>query len=512
MNWVSNKVVTDIRNQLFTKIMRHSMDFFNRMQAGFLMSRIANDTRNMQVALTTISGDIFKQPVTIIGTVTVLLLMDWKFTVVTLVLFPICILPIRIFGRRARKAVQSEQKGTGLMSVTMQESFSGIRVIKSFTGEEHQEKVFRRSTQQQFSNLMRMVKAMEATGPLVEIIASVGVGLALFYVYETNLSAGEFFGLISGIFILYEPVKSLSKIHIVMQRSLGATTEIFSILDSVPTVQDRPSATELVSARGQIDFENVTFRYASGVEDAVQNLSLRVEPGKTYALVGASGAGKSTILSLLLRLYDPVAGTVKVDGHDLRTLTQESLRKQIGLVTQETFLFHDTIFKNIQFGRLNATPEEVYDAAQSAYAHDFIVAQPDGYETVIGDKGCLISGGQQQRLAIARALLKNAPILLLDEATSSLDSESEQQIQKALEKLSAGRTVIAIAHRLSTILSADQIVVMDRGQIKEIGTHAELIEKSGYYRRLYDLQFNQPTDEQHSESTPEPDVLEEELV
>ena len=512
MNWVSNKVVTDIRNQLFTKIMRHSMDFFNRMQAGFLMSRIANDTRNMQVALTTISGDIFKQPVTIIGTVTVLLLMDWKFTVVTLVLFPICILPIRIFGRRARKAVQSEQKGTGLMSVTMQESFSGIRVIKSFTGEEHQGKVFRRSTQQQFSNLMRMVKAMEATGPLVEIIASVGVGLALFYVYETNLSAGEFFGLISGIFILYEPVKSLSKIHIVMQRSLGATTEIFSILDSVPTVQDRPSATELVSARGQIDFENVTFRYASGVEDAVQNLSLRVEPGKTYALVGASGAGKSTILSLLLRLYDPVAGTVKVDGHDLRTLTQESLRKQIGLVTQETFLFHDTIFKNIQFGRLNATPEEVYDAAQSAYAHDFIVAQPDGYETVIGDKGCLISGGQQQRLAIARALLKNAPILLLDEATSSLDSESEQQIQKALEKLSAGRTVIAIAHRLSTILSADQIVVMDRGQIKEIGTHAELIEKSGYYRRLYDMQFNHPTDEPHSESTPEPDVLEEELV
>jgi subfamily B ATP-binding cassette protein MsbA len=508
MNWVSNKVVTDIRNQLFSKIVRHSMDFFNRMRAGFLMSRISNDTRNMQSALTTVSSDIFKQPVTIVGAVTVLLLMDWKFTVVTLILFPICILPIRIFGRRARQAVQREQKGMALMSVTMQESFSGIRVIKSFTREEQQEKSFRHSTQQQFSNAMRMVKATEAVGPLVEIIASIGVGLALFYVYATNLSAGRFFGLISGIFILYEPVKKLSKIHVIMQRSVAATAEIFSILDSVPSVQNAPAAAELVSSEGRIDFENVTFRYPSGADDAVRDLNLHIEPGKTYALVGASGAGKSTILSLILRLYDPTTGTVRIDNRNLRTLTQESLRKQIGLVTQETFLFHDTIFKNIQFGRLDATPEEIYAAARTAYAHDFIVAQSNGYETVIGDKGCLLSGGQQQRLAIARALLKNAPILLLDEATSSLDSESEKQIQMALEKLSAGRTVIAIAHRLSTILAADQIVVMDRGRIKEIGTHAELLEKSGHYRRLYDLQFNQATVEGVSESG----ILVEELV
>ena len=252
----------------------------------------------------------------------------------------------------------------------------------------------------------------------------------------------------------------------------------------------------------------MTFRYANTVTDAISNLALHIEPGKTYALVGASGAGKSTILSLILRLYDPTSGAVKIDGRDLRSVTQKSLRERIGLVTQETFLFHDTIFSNIQFGRLDATPEEVREAARAAYAHDFIMAQPKGYQTVIGDKGCLLSGGQQQRLAIARAVLKNAPILLLDEATSSLDSESEKQIQTALAELATGRTVVAIAHRLSTVLSVDQIVVMDGGRIKETGTHAELLEKSGYYRRLYDHQFNRIPEE----AATEPAFAIEELV
>jgi ATP-binding cassette, subfamily B, bacterial MsbA len=511
MNWVSNRVVMDIRNELFAKMVRHSMDFFNRIRAGFLMSRIANDTRSMQMALSTVSSDVFKQPITIVGAITALVLIDWKFTLVTLILFPACLIPIRIFGQRARRAVQHEQAGMGQMTVTMQETFSGIRVIKSFVREEHQEKTFKRSTQQQFANAMRMVKSMEAIGPLVETIASIGVGLALFYVYATKLPAGQFLGLICGIFLLYDPIKTLSKLHIVMQRSIGATTKIFGLLDSAPTVSDVAGAIDLTTSEGRIDFEHVTFRYATGITDAVQDLNLRIEPGKTYALVGPSGAGKSTILSLILRLYDPTSGAVRIDGQDLRNLSQKSLRQQIGLVTQETFLFHDTIFKNIQFGRLAATPEEVYAAAETAFAHDFVTAQPQGYNTVIGDKGCLLSGGQQQRLAIARALLKDAPILLLDEATSSLDTESEKQIQRALERLVAGRTVIAIAHRLSTILSADQIVVMDGGRIKEVGTHAELLEKSGHYRRLYDLQFNRLTEEP-SETRPEPDVLEEELV
>src|SRR5216110_3456600 len=314
--------------------MHHSMDFFNRMQSGFLMSRIANDTRNMQQALASVSSDVFKQPVTIVGAVSVLLLMDWKFTVVTLILFPLCLLPIRVYGKRARKAVQNEQAGMAEMVVTMQETFAGIRVINSFAREAHQEKEFKRSNQMQFSQMMRIIRSLEAVGPLVETMAAIGVGIALLYVYAANLSVGRFFGLISGIFILYDPIKTLSRIHIVMQRSVAATTAIFSILDSEPAVRDTPNAVALSSSEGRIDFENVTFRYANTTTDAISNVSLHFESGKTHALVGASGAGKSTILSLILRLYDPTSGAVKIDARDLRAVTQKSLREQMGLVTQ----------------------------------------------------------------------------------------------------------------------------------------------------------------------------------
>ena len=497
--WVSAKVLTDIRTQLFGKMLSHSMDFFNKMQSGFLMSRITNDTRMMQNALSSLSSDLFKQPIAIISGVGVLLYMDWKFTIVTLVLFPSCLIPLSMYGRRARKAVKGEQEEMGQMVVTMQETFAGIRVVKSFAREDHQEKSFRRSNRIQFQNMMRIVRSTEAISPLVESIAAIGVGFALLYVYFAHLPAAKFMALIAGIFLLYDPIKTLSRMHIMMQRSIQATVEIFRILDLTSSVEDQPGAQILPHSRGALELDRVTFRYVGGVEDALKDFSLKIEPGKSYALVGASGAGKSTILSLILRLYDPTSGEIRIDGRDLRSVTQRSLRQQIGLVSQETFLFHDTILKNIQFGRLDATEEEIYAAAKTAYAHDFIMEQPNGYQTVIGDKGCLLSGGQQQRLAIARALLKNAPILLLDEATSALDSESEQQIQLALERLAKGRTVIAIAHRLSTILSADQIVVMEKGRIKEVGTHAELLEESGYYRRLYDLQFNRNPDEPGAE-------------
>jgi ATP-binding cassette, subfamily B, bacterial MsbA len=497
--WVSAKVLTDIRTQLFGKMLSHSMDFFNKMQSGFLMSRITNDTRMMQTALASISSDLFKQPIAIVSGVAVLLYMDWKFTIVTLVLFPSCLVPLTMYGKRARKAVKGEQEEMGQMVVTMQETFAGIRVVKSFAREEHQEKSFRRSNRIQFDNMMRITRSTEAISPLVESIAAMGVGFALLYVYFEHLPAAKFMALIAGIFLLYEPIKTLSKMHIMMQRSIQATVEIFRILDSASSVEDQPSALTLSHSQGSLELEHVTFRYVGGVEDALKDFSLKILSGKSYALVGASGAGKSTILSLILRLYDPTSGVVRIDGRDLRSITQKSLRQQIGLVSQDTFLFHDTILKNIQFGRLDATQGEIQAAAEAAYAHDFIMAQPKGYDTIIGDKGCLLSGGQQQRIAIARALLKNAPILLLDEATSALDSESEQQIQLALERLAQGRTVIAIAHRLSTILSANQIVVMEKGRIKEVGTHAELLENSGYYRRLYDLQFNRNPEEPGAE-------------
>jgi subfamily B ATP-binding cassette protein MsbA len=501
MNWVSNRAVTDIRNELFRKIINQSMDFFNRMQAGVLMSRISNNTAAMQVALTQVSSDVFKHPITILFALVVLIYMDWKFTLAALIVFPSCIVPIQVFGKRARRAMQEQQEDLGKMSVTMQETFAGIRVVKSFAREEHQEKSFARSTMLQFRNMMRMVKATEATGPIIEVLAAIGVFWAFLYVHATGGEIGRFFALVTGIFILYDPAKNLSKLRIIMQRSVAAVEGIFAILDTPITVQDAPGAKPLQRSEGRIDFENVTFRYAGTSINALSQVTLKIEPGKSYALVGASGAGKSTILSLILRLYDPTSGAVRIDGKDLRGLTQQSLREQIGLVTQETFLFHDSIYNNILFGRLDATRDDVYRAAQMAYAHEFILAQPKKYDTVVGDKGMLLSGGQQQRLAIARAVLKNAPILLLDEATSALDSESEKQIQMALQTLAAGKTVVAIAHRLSTILSSDQIIVMENGRLKEIGTHAELLAKSGYYRRLYDLQFNRGAE--HKDPAPE---------
>src|SRR5438045_7119648 len=289
MQWVSNRVVSDIRNQLFSKMVRNSMDFFNKARSGFLMSLITNNTRVMQMALQTVGSDVFKQPITIVGAITVLLLMDWKFTVVTLILFPLCLLPLRIYGRRARKAVQNEQAGMAEMVVTMQETFAGIRVIKSFAREAHQEKEFKRSNQMQFSQMMRIIRSLEAVGPLVETMAAIGVGIALLYVYAANLSVGRFFGLISGIFILYDPIKTLSKIHLVMQRSMAATTSIFSILDSKPTVQDAPNAVELRSSQGRIDFENVTFRYGNTTTDGVSKMTSRFESRNNSALVGVSG-------------------------------------------------------------------------------------------------------------------------------------------------------------------------------------------------------------------------------
>jgi subfamily B ATP-binding cassette protein MsbA len=490
MAWVALRVLADIRSKLYTHILRQSLEFFNRERSGNLISRVANDTRMAQTALTSISSDLIKQPLTIISAFAVLIHLDWKFTIVSLFLFPVCMIPIVYYGKKVRRQGKLEEEKVGSMMSILQESFAGIRVIKAFAREEYETEHFDSLSKEQFKSGVRVRKAIEIVSPMVEAVSAVGVGLALFYVWYTHLSAAKFLALLAGIFMLYDPVKKLSRIHLVMQQCFNATHNIFEILHREPSIKDRPDAVDIQGSSGEIQMEDVTFRYRPGLPAALRSLDLHIEPGRYYALVGSSGAGKSTILSLLLRFYEPEGGVIKLDGRDISTIRQNSLREQIGMVSQDTFLFHDSILNNIRYGRLNATKDEMIEAAKQAYAHDFIMLQPNGYETVIGDKGCLLSGGQQQRVSIARALLKNAPVLLLDEAMSALDSEAEREIQAALDRLSEGRTVIAIAHRLSTVLKADQIVVMDRGEIREMGTHKELLETSTIYRKLYDLQFN----------------------
>lgn len=495
MLWVSVRVLDDIRQKVFRHTLRQSMEFFNKSKAGELVQTVFNQTRMAQQALTTIAGDIVKQPISIVSALFVLFYIDWQFTLLSFLIFPLCLVPVAVVSRKVRKAGAREEEEAGQLMVVMHEAFAGVRVVKTHAREEYEAQRFNAANQQIMRFIMRWRKALEMSGPLVETIASFGVAAALVWAWKRNLGFDKFIALNGGMVLLYPPFKALSRIHLTMQKCLAATTKVFELLDRRPSIEDAPGATALPTARGTIAFENVSFSYG-GERAAVHGVSLEIPPGTTCALVGASGAGKSTLLALLQRLYEPQGGAIRIDGHDISRVTQDSLRENIATVSQDIFLFHDTIANNIRYGRLEATPQEIEEAARQAYAHDFICQQPHGYETIIGDKGCLLSGGQQQRISIARALLKNAPILLLDEAMSALDSESEKQIQAALETLTSGRTVIAIAHRLSTILKANQIVVLDAGLIKEIGTHRELFAKSGAYRRLYDLQFNRDPEEE----------------
>lgn len=491
--WVGQKVLIDIRAKLMTHISMQSLDYFNETRAGSLIQRIFNETLAIQGVITMLIAYL-SQPIAIISGVAVLLKLNWLFTVGALVLLPCCIVPVLSLGKKIRRAAISEQLERGEMMVILHEMISGIKVIKSFARLDHEVGRFNASSRTQFSQIMRVQRTIETIAPVVESLAAFGVALGIFYAYHIGMPGATLIALCFGIFMLYQPAKGLSKTHLNIVRSLSTAKSVFEMMRHKPTVEDAPSATPLASCMGEIDFENVSFGYRPEIL-AIKELNAHFERGKYYALVGLSGSGKSTMLSLILRFYDPWQGCIKIDGRDLRELQQDSLRRQIGIVTQDTFLFHETIFKNIAYGRLDATREEVIAAAKQAFAHDFIMAQESGYDTIVGDRGCQLSGGQQQRLAIARALLKNAPVLLLDEATSALDSESEKQIQAALETLIKGRTVIAIAHRLSTILKADKILVLDQGQLVESGTHRELYEMGGHYRRLYDLQFERHDNE-----------------
>jgi ATP-binding cassette, subfamily B, bacterial MsbA len=488
--WVSQRVLDDIRQQVYRHTLGQAMEFFNRQKAGDLVQTVFNQTRVAQQALTGIASDIVKQPVTIISAVAIMLYYDWRFTIAALGLFPLCLVPVLVVSRKVRKSAAREEDEAGQMMVHMHEAFGGIRVVKTHAREDYEAQRFNAANQAMLRFVMKWRKAMEITGPAVETVASLGISGALIYAWWARLAPGTLLALVGALITIYPSFKALSRVQLMMQKCLAATSKVFELLDRPPAIQDAPDAKPLLAVREGIAFSAITFTYAGKEAPAVRDVNLVIPAGSTCALVGESGSGKSTLLALLQRLYDPQAGQIAIDGHDLRRLTQASLREHIATVSQDVFLFHDTIRQNIRYGRLEATQEEIEAAARMAHAHDFIMAQPNGYDTIIGDKGCNLSGGQQQRLSIARALLKDAPILLLDEATSALDSESEKRIQAALEVLSKGRTVIAIAHRLSTILKADQIVVMEHGLIKAVGKHADLYERSPDYRRLYDLQFS----------------------
>ncbi|NJD92352.1 MAG: ATP-binding cassette domain-containing protein [Geobacter sp.] len=493
MQTTGQLAIQKIRNDIYEKSMRLSLGFFNEQSTGMLMSRVLNDVGAMQHGVANIITGFFRDGLSAVTLLGVIFYRNWQLAIISFLVIPATVYPAQLIGKKIKRLSKLSQEKMGDVSSVLQETFSGVKVIKAFGLEDREIGKFQQRNLEYYYNIRKSIKYDSLTAPVMETITSFGVAGVIWIggatVMSGKMTTADFFSFITAMALVYSPVKKFINSYNVLQRALGAAERVFEIIDKVPDVVDPPEPVKVGRVAGTVRFDNVSFSYDE--EPVLQNISLTAAKGEIIALVGPSGGGKTTLVSLISRFYDVRSGAIFIDDIDIRQMRITDLLHQIALVDQETILFNDTIANNIRYGNTLATDAEVEAACVAAYAHDFILEMPDGYDTSIGDRGVRLSGGQRQRLCIARAILKDAPILILDEATSALDTESEQMVQRALENLMANRTTFVIAHRLSTIFKADKIVVMENGAIQECGNHGELLANNGLYKRLYDMQFKE---------------------
>jgi subfamily B ATP-binding cassette protein MsbA len=497
MAYISGRVVTDIRNKLNAHTLSLSLSFFHRYPTGNLVSRITGDVGVAAGAMTDAVVSVMRESTSLIALVSAAFYMDPWLALISFVVFPASVMPVMKLGKKIRRVTRKGQAKTGLLLTLLHETIQGTRIVKAFGMESYEQERFDKESERLFRLGIRATRTRAMVGPVTELLSAFAIGGVVGYggfsVIGGSRTQGQFMAFLTAMFMMYQPFKKLASTNSLVQQGIAAAERVFEIFDTPSDVEEKPEARTAAKFSESIEFQNVSFGYRD--TPVLKNINLKIASGEMVALVGVSGVGKSTLADLVPRFYDATAGNVKLDGVDIRDLKLHSLRSQIGIVTQQTFLFNDTVRNNIAYGDRSKGMDEIVAAAKAAHAHDFVTAMPQGYDTVVGELGAKLSGGERQRLSIARALLKDPPILILDEATSSLDSESERLVQEALERLMVGRTTLVIAHRLSTIRKADRIVVLVKGRIVEQGTHDELLAQKAEYNKLYALQFSEGAEE-----------------